>query len=180
MKPEDIYEDCMEDEVEDNAFQDMEDECEWDEDCSCCEDDDEEDDGERYEGPATDTRYVSGCCSMCGSEDNVNTLESFLKADGFDVEQACDILDIDPFEEVCKECYDSWKDELNQKMYSEYNDLGTDIRTGEPWGGVEENSKKKSAKALYEKVSKRVNNLKKNIRLHEGEFYIMEPEEESQ
>lgn len=86
-----------------------------------------------------DKRYVTGCCSLCGTE-GTDTVEHFLIAHGFDdVEFACDLLDIDPLEEVCKECFESWIPELNGKYYSEYDDLGTDTRTGEPFSYRESN-----------------------------------------
>lgn len=77
-------------------------------------------------------------CSCCGSPDGTSTLESFLKNDGYPVDEACDILDMDPAEIVCPECYKSWRSELDSKFYSEYNDLGIDTRTGEEWGKYEE------------------------------------------
>lgn len=92
-----------------------------DEDCDC-------------DGEWGDKRYVLGCCSLCGSE-GTDTVENFLKKYGFeDIDYSCDILDIDPLEEVCEECFKSWLPELNDRTYSEYNDLGIDTRTGEPFG----------------------------------------------
>ena len=89
---------------------------------------------ELKESTCGDKRYVSGCCSSCGNE-GTDTVENFLKKYGFeDIDYSCDILDIDPLEEVCEECFKSWLPELNNRTYSEYNDLGIDTRTGEPFG----------------------------------------------
>lgn len=97
-------------------------------DVDCC-----DEDGCDCDAEWGDKRYVTGCCSPCGAE-GTDTVEHFLIAHGFDdVEFACDLLDIDPLEEVCKECFESWIPELNAKYYSEYDDLGTDTRTGEPF-----------------------------------------------
>ena len=76
--------------------------------------------------------YDYNNCSWCGDKAS-GTLEYFLEKDGYDVETACDILDADPAEVVCEDCYKSIKPQLDAKMYSEYDDLGTDIRTGEPF-----------------------------------------------
>lgn len=97
-------------------------------DVDCC-----DEDGCDCDAEWGDKRYVTGCCSLCGAE-GTDTVEHFLIKHGFDdVEFACDLLDIDPLEEVCKECFESWIPELNAKYYSEYDDLGTDTRTGEPF-----------------------------------------------
>ena len=77
--------------------------------------------------------YVLGNCSFCGTK-GTDTIENFLRKYGFeDIEYSCDILDVDPNEEVCEDCFKSWLPELNDKTYSEYDDLGTDTRTGEPF-----------------------------------------------
>lgn len=99
-------------------------------DVDCCDEDDCDCD---CDGEWGDKKYVLGCCSFCGAE-GTDTVEHFLINHGFDnVEFACDLLDVDPLEEVCKECFESWIPELNDKYYSEYDDLGTDTRTGEPF-----------------------------------------------
>ena len=97
---------------------------------------DEDDCGLGPEDHWGDTRYVAGCCSDCG-EDNgdVNTLEYFLKKYGFkDIDYCCDVVNVDPYEEICEECFKtSYLPDLNKACYSEYDDLGTDVRTGEPF-----------------------------------------------
>lgn len=75
-----------------------------------------------------------GECVCCGSNEHTGMLEDFLIRDGFDVDDACEILDMKLEDIICEECYDGSKKELNDKLYSEYNDLGTDVRTGERWG----------------------------------------------
>ena len=78
--------------------------------------------------------YDYNNCSFCGEKAN-GRVEDFLKQYGFeDIEYSCDVLDVDPNEVVCEECFKSWLPELNSKTYSEYDDLGVDIRTGEPFG----------------------------------------------
>lgn len=57
--------------------------------------------------------YLGKHCSICGSRKNINTLKNFLKADNFDVKDTCNILDIDPFEEICEKCYKFLKKELD-------------------------------------------------------------------
>ncbi len=77
--------------------------------------------------------YIVGNCSLCGAN-GTDTVENFLKKNGFeDIEYCCDVLDIDPLEEVCEECFKSWLPDLNKAVYSEYDDLGTDTRTGLPF-----------------------------------------------
>ncbi len=90
--------------------------------------------------------YILGNCSICGAK-GTDTVENFLKKYGFeDIDYSCDILDIDPLEEVCEECFKSWLPELNDKTYSEYDDLGTDTRTGLPFGEpFDESVKNKSS-----------------------------------
>ena len=79
--------------------------------------------------------YGLGNCSECGSHSKVRTVQYFLEKNGFDdIEYCCDILGIDPLEEVCEECFKSWLPELNSKVYSEYNEFGIDTRTGESFG----------------------------------------------
>ena len=85
---------------------------------------------EEYHHP----NYGIDDCSCCGSNDSTDLLQNYLRKSGYDVEAACDILEMDPCEVVCKDCYDSFKLELDSKLYSEYNDLGIDTRTGEPFG----------------------------------------------
>ena len=98
--------------------------------------------------------YILGNCSLCGAN-GTDTVENFLKKYGFeDIDYSCDILDIDPSEEVCEECFKSWLPELNDKTYSEYNDLGTDTRTGLPFGEPFDESKKSTKKAVKESVKK--------------------------
>lgn len=98
--------------------------------------------------------YIVGNCSLCGAN-GTDTVENFLKKYGFeDIDYSCDILDIDPQEEVCEECFKSWLPELNDRTYSEYNDLGTDTRTGLPFGEPFDESKKKIKKAVKESVKK--------------------------
>lgn len=76
--------------------------------------------------------YIVGNCSLCGAN-GTDTVENLLKKNGFeDIEYCCDVLDIDPLEEVCEECFNSWLPDLNKAVYSEYDDLGTDTRTGSP------------------------------------------------
>lgn len=89
--------------------------------------------------------YIVGNCSICGAK-GTDTVENFLKKYGFeDIDYSCDILDIDPLEEVCEECFKSWLPELNDKTYSEYDDLGTDTRTGLPFGEPFDESVKNKA-----------------------------------
>lgn len=77
-------------------------------------------------------RYTLGDCSFCGNGEKVDTVENFLEKYGFDdVEAACDLLDIDPEEEVCEDCFKGWLPELNEAFYSEYDEFGIDTRTGE-------------------------------------------------
>ena len=76
-------------------------------------------------------------CSCCGSPENTNILESFLINDGYDVNGACDILNMDPAEIVCEECYKSLRSELDAKL----NDLETYARTESEWGKYEESKK---------------------------------------
>lgn len=101
---------------------------------------DEDDCGLGPEDHWGDTRYVAGCCSDCG-EDNgdVNTLEFFLKKYGFkDIEYCCDRLAVDPYGEICEECFRaSYLPDLNNAYYSEYDEFGIDTRTGEPFNYVE-------------------------------------------
>ena len=89
--------------------------------------------------------YIVGNCSICGAH-GTDTVENFLKKYGFeDIDYSCDILDIDPLEEVCEECFKSWLPELNDRTYSEYNDLGIDTRTGELFGEPFDESVKNKA-----------------------------------
>lgn len=101
---------------------------------------------------------ILGNCSCCGATpatSKVDTVENFLKQYGFeDIEYSCDILDIDPLEEVCEECFKSWLPELNDKTYSEYDDLGTDTRTGEPFGAPIDEKKKRTKKSIKEEEEK--------------------------
>lgn len=97
--------------------------------------------------------YGIGDCSYCGSPEETSSLRSFLMRDGYDVEAACDVLDIDPEETVCPECYASWKPELDASLYSEYNDLGTDTRTGEPFGEPFTESYNDIEQAIYDAMT---------------------------
>lgn len=93
-------------------------------------------------------------CSFCSSGDNVNTVEYFLKKYGFeDIDYSCDILDIDPLEEVCEDCFKSWLPELNNRTYSEYEDVsGIDTRTGEPFGRIGSSRHIKSSRKISSAV----------------------------
>lgn len=122
-------------------------------DADCCDEDDCDCDGAEW----GDKKYVLGCCSFCGAE-GTDTVEHFLIDHGFDdVEFACDLLNVDPYEEVCKECFEAWIPELNNKYYSEYDDLGTDTRTGESFP-YRESAKKKNKKSLKESEGQGVRN----------------------
>lgn len=104
---------------------------------------DDEDDGE-YHHPNAD-----GCSCGCGKRYTMS-LESFLLKDGydkdFDLEEIGDILDMDLGELICEDCYADLKKEFEPKLYSEYNDLGIDTRTGEPFGDPIDESKKRNMK----------------------------------
>lgn len=92
-------------------------------------------------------RYALGDCSFCGNGEKVDTLENFLKKYGYDdIEAACDLLDIDPEEEVCEDCFKGWLPELRKAFYSEYDEFGTDVRTGEDFPHINQSKQIKSAK----------------------------------
>lgn len=92
-------------------------------------------------------RYALGDCSFCGNGEKVNTLENFLKKYGFDdIEAACDLLDIDPEEEVCEDCFKGWLPELNEAFYSEYDEFGIDARTSRNFPYRNQSKQIKSAK----------------------------------
>ena len=95
-------------------------------------------------------RYTFGNCSFCDNTEKTNTVENFFFQYCFaDIEYSCDVLDVDPLEEVCEECFKSWLPELNGKTYSEYDEFGTDVRTGEDFPYVNQSKQIKSSHNDY-------------------------------
>lgn len=92
-------------------------------------------------------------CSCCGSNDSTDLLQNYLRKSGYDVEAACDILEMDPCEVVCKGCYDSFKPELDSKPYRKPAPVYRDEYYQNQWRRTEESAKK---------VKKSVN--KKNLK----------------
>lgn len=77
-------------------------------------------------------QYSNACCNGCGTDISVGTFERFLIEHGFgNVEFACEIIDADPKEEICEECFNTYIPMLIANYYSEYDEFGTDARTGE-------------------------------------------------
>lgn len=119
--------------------------------------------------------YDYNNCSFCGEKAS-GRVEDFLKQYGFkDIEYSCDVLDVDPNDVVCEECFKRWLPELNSKTYSEYNDLGVDTRTGEMFG-----QSRKAIKSSLSDVNKAFgftdNDIEEDGRIHIttdfGEFVV--------